>query len=296
MINAELYERIIESIRSGSLKKVIKNRGYTLSELDLLRAVCACVDRFDERIALMGEIYGQAESEEVRGLARACIEREKLERDIFEREEEDTVYELHIKTTPDSYDERYLCDTLELAKATAKRFYSEYECLDEETELTEYSIAKRHVRRSVDIEPFEDYRGSATYKKGMVLSRVWETEGTECDLDNDCEDCSEVCHVRVRSMPPKFPSFIGDGECLKFTSAGKVRHAIRMRLDEDDDGYIGEYYIIPLDGCGECESIDSINCHEHLPLTDVETMDEDELTEREKETAKKLRGLISEIR
>ncbi len=292
MITTELYSCIIALIKSDSLKKTLSETGYKVSELDLLRVVYSCAEAFDERIAIMRELAEQADGGEVRELAKLTVTCELSERERFERSEEDSVYELHVKPTPDSYDERYLCASLELAYATAERFYREYDCVDEETELTEYSVEKRNVRRSVNVEPFEDYRGSATYTKGMVLSRVWQTEPEDCVLDIDCEDCLRACATRVRSILPRFPSFAANGECVGIISPGKVRRAVRLKCDDDDESSIGEYYVIPLDVCIEGDTIDTFNGHEHIPITQCERLSDAVLTEKERETAELLRKMI----
>ena len=59
---------------------------------------------------------------------------------------DNVVYELHIKTTPEAWEENYLCASYNAALVCIDRFYEEYADINvKETEQTRYKILKRKI-------------------------------------------------------------------------------------------------------------------------------------------------------
>ena len=105
-----MKDEIIELLPSDDLKAVIKEKKHQFSDDELLQIIYSYAPTFDARLELL-ERFSAFASPNVSALAKAYI---KYEQDNFKRfteESEGFVYELCIKDTPESYEEKYICSS-----------------------------------------------------------------------------------------------------------------------------------------------------------------------------------------
>lgn len=136
----ELQRRIVSLIPSTSLKNRIKLTNHRFSDADLLSIAYRYAPDFDARIELL-QMLEQHFTGELRDYTSRLIQVQRQMLEVFGEPTENAVFELHIKDTPDAYDERYLCKSFDAAFRIIPLFFKEYDC--EENALTRYTIVKR---------------------------------------------------------------------------------------------------------------------------------------------------------
>lgn len=278
MTYQQIQDRIVSSFWSEGLKRKLSELEYRFETLDLLGLAYQYAPSFNDRLELLGLLAEHVPS--VADQARRCIlwQRETLE--SFQRSEDGVLYELTIKTTPDSYPERYLCTDYPACLEMIDKFYGEYG--SEECEETRYRITKRKIFRSGDTFQ-EDELGEIVLLPGKVLLSVdVNDERTEvCGPGKNCVKCQvssayciEVC----------YPGFLPDRCVVRYRMPdGSIRFGVHLG---GEDGY-DRCYIIPLDG----EMLSSrdhaaywgYHWHEHIPHPDVEMMSPSDLEPRLRE-------------
>ena len=123
----ELQSRIVSLIPSTSLKNQIRLTNHRLSDADLLSiAYCYAAD-YDARIELL-QMLEQHFTGDLRDHTSKLIYVQHQMLESFLKPEDNTVYELHIKDTPDAYDERYLCKSFDAALRVIPLFFQKYHC------------------------------------------------------------------------------------------------------------------------------------------------------------------------
>ena len=109
-----LQKQILSLLPSEKLKKEITNKSWHFSDRDLLVIAWHYAPDFDARVALLRLLEQQTEGD-LKAYIRRIIETQRQMLAGFKSSDARTVFELHIKDTPDSYDERYLCSSFEAA-------------------------------------------------------------------------------------------------------------------------------------------------------------------------------------
>ena len=278
-----LRNKILSLLPSSTLKKQISLSDCRFSDTDLIAIVWKYAADYDERIALLQELE-QCFSGELKEYTSKLVHAQRFMLDNFIKPDEAAVYELHIKTTPHAYDERYLCRSYDDALRTIPLFYQQYN--DHETASTCYTIAKRRVM-SGDMTFSEDELGELVLLPGMKVDSVdlydYSHLAEGCGPEWDCSECNRLC---VRCYDILFPLFVRHGDAVR----------VRYRDGEECFGIVfvfedqpcSEYYVIPLDSNAVRyhDYINIYDAHRHVPAPLVEKISEEELPEKYKENYK----------
>ena len=285
----DLQSKIISLIPSHSLKKQIRLSGFHFSDEDLLTTAYQYAPDFETRIELLQALAQTFSGELKEYVSRLIlIQRQMLE--SFLTQEDDVIYELHIKDTPDAYDERYICRSFHDAVGIIPLFHKAYHC--EEIASSRYSVAKRRIL-SEETGFSEDELGELVLLPGRkvysvdVYSFFHQAEACsgECiDCDRPCADCHEIL----------FPSFVKHGDAVKFYEySGEESFGIIFDLDGLPDS---ECYVIPLDSNAVCyhDFANIHNAHAHIPAPMTERIEPEDLPQRMREDYLACRQYIME--
>lgn len=273
-----LQEQIVQLIPSESLKHAIKETGYQLSDIALLATVFNCAPDFDSRINLIQSIQNSFTGE-IKAYAARLISVQRQMREAFTRSEPAAVFELHIKETPDAYDETYLCGSFEVAMKMIPLFYQEYD--RSETSLSRYRIVKRRVFSGSGGEVFaEDHLGEAVILPGAILYSI-EMEGYRAeDCDGLCLECNRYS-IFCNDIP--YPCFTEDGDVVEYQQYdGSKKYGVVHQWSSEPTG---DYYIIPLDGerIRYHDFANACYSHEHIAAYFVEKASPNVLPDKMKE-------------
>lgn len=270
---------IIGLLPSPELKIKIKETNYRFSENELLQIIRKYAYDFDERLSLLKR-FAEISSPEISELAKVCVEYEEKNYKHFIESSEGFVYEVHIKETPDSYDEKYLCSSYNAAILCIDLFYKEYANVAKETEKTKYKILKRKIF-SVNDKFEEDVYAEAELGCHKRLLNVSDYKNY-CDLEIMCSECKEICPRRNYEL--SFPCFVHNYDIIKYQDdEGRDCYGVNLCLNKCD-GFAQELYVIPLNASEirERRFDDCIYSHLHLdlPLATLATPDDLDETER----------------
>lgn len=243
-----LKEKIIHLLPSESLKRKIQAVDCSFSNMDLLKIAYAYAPSFDDRIQYMEELVAEVSSAELAAYIRWCIERQLYAKEQFIQAEPNTVYELHIKETPDAYDEIYICASYSAALECISKFYEEKRDIGvAETDISRYKVIKRTLfTDGTDTLLNDDYRGECEWR-GRALYSIeladgnlsWACGSTYCDS----QTCEKICMNREEL---RFPCIAQDKELVRFIDAeGNVRFGINRKWWDGDTS--DSCYILPLD-------------------------------------------------
>lgn len=278
-----LRNKILSLLPSAALKKQISLSGCQFSDADLLSIVWDYAPDYEARIALLQKLE-ECFSGELKAYTSDLIHTQRLMLDSFMKPEEDAIYELHIKETPHSYDESYLCRSYQDALRTIPLFYQEYNC--QETNSSRYTIVKRRVV-SGEMEFSEDKLGELVLLPGMKVCSVdvdaYFHHAEKCDPDDDCAECSRPC-ARIHHIP--FPQFLRNGDAVKYRDCdGEESFGTVLVFD---DPPFSEYYIIPLwsNAVHYHDYINVYDDHRHIPAPLVDLVSEEDLPEKYREDYK----------
>lgn len=280
-LNNEFQSQIVSLIPSNSLKTRIKLSNVQFSDADLLTIAFCYAPDFDTRIDFLRRLKDCSSGELKEYISRLIhVQFQMLE--SFLKHEEDVVFELHIKETPDAYDERHLCRSFEDAVNVIPLFYKEYDC--KENTSSRYTVIKRRVF-SKETDFSEDVLGEIDLLPGMKTYSVavysfehW-AEGCcgECwECDRPCADCHEIL----------FPAFVKHGDAVKYYSySGKESFGIAI---EHSDLPCSDYYVIPLDSNAVRyhDFANIFDAHEHIPAPLTEKIEIEELPVKMRENYK----------
>ena len=267
---SNLREEILSVIPSESLKRRLKEPDYCPSEQDLLVIAFNYAPDYDTRLRLL-EGLEQTTSGTVREYTARVLEMQRRILADFCKPAKDAVFELHIKDTPDAWDERYLCRTYESAVGCIALFYKEYEGVSGETEASRYRIVKRRIRS--EGEPFaEDALGEMILLPGQRIYSV--------DLHDEAYHFRDGDGVTVDPWEALFPNYIGHGDAVKCIDppTGKAFYGVAYRFDE---AQIDSCYVLPLTDrtLNEADLEHLHDGHEHVLMPLVEQIDASELPE-----------------
>ena len=271
-----LYDELIELIPSESLKKAIKDNKSILSDITLLSIAYKCAPDYETRLKYLVLLCDQF-TDKMKQYAESLITSERKMLKGFYEDYPDAVFELHIKDSPNSYDEKYLCASIESALKMIPMYYKEYDCT--ENELSRYKIVKRRVFVGTDAEPFsEDWLGEAVFLPGNILYSV---DAEEYRLDDNCShDCLE-CEGCLDCNTGEYPCFTKNGDVVEFIDLLDLSKHFGVVLQNGNDS-VNELYIIPLDSerirYHDFENV--FYAHEHCYAPFVEKICPDQLPEK----------------
>lgn len=270
----ELQSRIVSLIPSTSLKNQIRLINQRLSDADLLSTAYRYAADYDARVELL-QMLEQQFTGDLRDYTSKLIHVQRQMLEVFLKPEDNTVYELHIKDTPDAYDERYLCKSFDAAIRIIPLFFQEYDC--EENSLTRYTIVKRRVlSEAADFS--DDELGELVMLAGMRVYSVnmWSFDHQAEECAGQCLNCNSPCADCHETI---FPQFIQHGDAVKFYDlSGKESYGIALAFNNLP---CSEYYVIPLDSDAvRYHDFDNIHdAHQHIPAPLTERIEEAALPE-----------------
>lgn len=270
----ELQSRIVSLIPSTSLKNQIRLINHRLSDADLLSTAYRYAADYDARVELL-QMLEQQFTGDLRDYTSKLIHVQSQMLEVFLKPEDNTVYELHIKDTPDAYDERYLCKSFDAAIRIIPLFFQEYDC--EENSLTRYTIVKRRVL-SEEADFSDDELGELVMLAGMRVYSVnmWSFDHQAEECAGQCLNCNSPCADCHETI---FPQFIQHGDAVKFYDlSGKESYGIALAFNNLP---CSEYYVIPLDSDAvRYHDFDNIHdAHQHIPAPLTERIEEAALPE-----------------
>ena len=270
----ELQSRIVSLIPSTSLKNQIRLINHRLSDADLLSTAYRYAADYDTRVELL-QMLEQQFTGDLRDYTSKLIHVQRQMLEVFLKPEDNTVYELHIKDTPDAYDERYLCKSFDAAIRIIPLFFQEYDC--EENSLTRYTIVKRRVL-SEEADFSDDELGELVMLAGMRVYSVnmWSFDHQAEECAGQCLNCKSPCADCHETI---FPQFIQHGDAVKFYDlSGKESYGIALAFNNLP---CSEYYVIPLDSDAvRYHDFDNIHdAHQHIPAPLTERIEEAALPE-----------------
>lgn len=283
-----MINEIIELLPSVDLKERLKSTNHQFKESELLQIIYRYAPTFDTRIDMLERFICIA-SPEVSALAKMYIEHEKEKIKRFIESSEEFVYELHIKVTPRSYEEKYLCSSYNAALVCIDRFYEQYADIDtKETEKSRYKILKRKIFSEDDKFEEDTYGECVLGPKKIVLEVPSYDDPPECCLDNImCSECKELCLLRCDELI--FPCFASNHAILKYRDyEGNDCFGVNICCWHECNGVDSEFYVIPLDATVIREHhfndvMDVFDAHQHIefPLATLATPDDlDETTRK----------------
>lgn len=241
IMHNSLQERVANLIPSKDLRMAIKESDFCLTDTALLSIVYHCSPDFSSRIAHM-RMLAAAFTGELRTYTERIIETQQQMLHAFLQDEPGAVYELHIKETPDSYDETYLCSSFDAAMKLVPMFYQEYN--GQENASSRYRVVKRRIFAAKEREAFsEDYLGDADLLSGGVFYSVHMDGYSSEDCEGQiCIDCEKYC---IHNMEDPYPCFTCHGDAVKYRKDdGAERFGVVLQWD---NAPTYECYIIPLD-------------------------------------------------
>ena len=270
----ELQSRIVSLIPSTSLKNQIRLINHRLSDADLLSTAYRYAADYDARVELL-QMLEQQFTGDLRDYTSKLIYVQRQMLEVFLKPEDNTVYELHIKDTPDAYDERYLCKSFDAAIRIIPLFFQEYDC--EENSVTRYTIVKRRVL-SEEADFSDDELGELVMLAGMRVYSVnmWSFDHQAEECAGQCLNCNSPCADCHETI---FPQFIQHGDAVKFYDlSGKESYGIALAFNNLP---CSEYYVIPLDSDAvRYHDFDNIHdAHQHIPAPLTERIEEAALPE-----------------
>lgn len=269
-----IQNQILAALPSKLLQQAVLRQNHCFSELELLAIVCRYLDNYHERIATL-LLLADALPEPFSFYARSVVEWMEKSFALFTQNEEGAVFELHIKTSPSSYDERYLCASYDAALKVIPLFFEEYE--SEENEHTRYEIVKRKIL-SGDVFSEDNmgfcYLGPNRVVRAVEMYTYPEPNRDSCD--GFCSECQRLCTHRVEIA---FPCFVHDGDIVAFINPYDrcVRYGVSLF---GEDPMPEDYCIIPLDAyMFRCHYYDKyIDAHEHISAPHIlDIIGEDQL-------------------
>ncbi len=270
----EIQSRIVSLIPSTSLKNQIRLINHRLSDADLLSTAYRYAADYDARVELL-QMLEQQFTGDLRDYTSKLIHVQRQMLEVFLKPEDNTVYELHIKDTPDAYDERYLCKSFDAAIRIIPLLFQEYDC--EENSLTRYTIVKRRVL-SEEADFSDDELGELVMLAGMRVYSVnmWSFDHQAEECAGQCLNCNSPCADCHETI---FPQFIQHGDAVKFYDlSGKESYGIALAFNNLP---CSEYYVIPLDSDAvRYHDFDNIHdAHQHIPAPLIERIEEAALPE-----------------
>lgn len=271
-----MTNEIIELLPSADLKAKIKETNHQFKESELLEIIYIYAPTFDARLDLLGR-FAEIASPDISALAKAYIEYEQETFARFIEAPEGTVYELCIKETPDSYEEKYLCSSYHAALVCIDRFYEEYADFSKETEQTRYKILKRKIF-SESGEFHDDALAECVLGPNKTLLELSDYQNY---FENFCEE-KGICPPNNDDV--MYPCFAKDIGLIKYADYEGIEHfgiTLCGASCKKNCGLIDYLYVLPLDGTTirDHRFDDDFYDHDHIALPKVTLASPDDLDE-----------------
>lgn len=287
-----IKKQIIVVTCSKSLQKALQTTKFELTDFDLLLLAYEHAADYETRLNLLNIFAINTDDFEVRKQAELCISFEKDKLFRLMGTEQDCVFEIKIKETENSWEERYLAKTFSGALKKAEYFCKYYK--DVFNVNARFKIGKRKVIDETSIQDFEeDCCGEATYNGKSVLLELWhrDLENRLLDGDNNCDDeerdccdCKNKCFTR---RIPKLPQFLKSFDIVCYNDYyGEKEYAVVFVWTTEKFDNDGCAYCIPLKADRICNgSIKSekafwdmfLNLHTHIEYPRIEIIQADDL-------------------
>ena len=222
--------------------------------------------------------FAEIASPDVSVLAKAHIEHEQENFARFIEAPENVVYELHIKTTPESWEENYLCASYNSALGCIDKFYKHYADINvKETEQTRYKILKRKVFSESD-EFDDDAAAECVLGPNKTVLEVSDYQNY---FENFCEK-KGICPPNNDEV--MYPCFAKDLALIKYADyEGKAHFGVCLCLAscKKSCGLTDFLYVLPLDGTTirERRFDDVFYDHDHITMPEVTLASTDDLDE-----------------
>ena len=276
-----MKDTVLSLLPSRALREKIRAVGYEFTEQELLFILYEYAPTFDERVTLL-ERFAETASPEIKKTVRLITAWQRRIFDAFRVLGEGEVYELHIKDTPDGYDETYLCGSYEAALAYIDLFYKEYGT-DQKGDSTRYRIEKRRIYTGKPDEVFdEDYLAECVldqHKRVLTVDDHADRSpyGIGFCEKQECDTCQKLCiHDSNRVV---FPNFVKNLDLVQFKDdKGAMRYGINFQWDDSPADCL---CVDPLDSLAvRYHSFENAgDDHDHPPLPLVEPASVEELSE-----------------
>lgn len=273
-----MVDEIIALLPSRDLKNKIRETNRQFSDAELLQIICGYAPDLETRIAWLDRFSKQTDPETA---SFATAYRSWLEKSLerFMQESDGFVFELHIKDTPDSADECYLCGSYPAARKLIDLYHEEYaEVGAIETEKTRYRIVKRELytgddRYDFEIDPYSECVLGA--EKTVLTIEDYKHSEEYCGSEALCSECNKLCPWRADEL--MFPCFARDRDLIRYhDQSGK--ECFGMSLLWADREELACYYVIPLDSdvirSHQFEEADAAHQHVALPLAEIASVNE----------------------
>ena len=269
MNQTQIQERIVSLLPSQTLRKAIAGQNYILREIDLVRTTWIYVPLLEDKLEILDEL-SLAKGKRASELAKNVRAYLLAMRNAFLKGSPEAVYELRIKSAPDSYEEKYICRSYETAVRMIEGFWQEYGHLSdaEEREQTIYHIVKRRI---LDDVFQEDELGDCMLNGELKV--IW--------MDDYSVNREDYGIKNSGMQDVFFPRCIQDLSPVRYVIPGRFpEYGLAVHLDEDAE-QIFEYYILKLNADANFEwDENAVFCaHEHIDPPYVECIPVEELPE-----------------
>ncbi len=269
---SDLQKEITDLIPSKDLKNRIRESGFVMNDHTLLITILDCAPDFHSRIKYLEMFSRLSNCKTAKLQAQNIISVQKCIYKSFDKADENTVFEVHIKEFPNDFDNRYLCKTYQNALDMIDAFFKYYEF--HPNPLTRCKITKRRILSNTFSE---DIMGEAEFTSNKALYSIEDyTIGTE-ECDGCCKSCEKYC---LHPDGAAYPIFTSEGELVKYTTAdGNQQYGF---VNWFGDNSPQEYAcIIPIDTpyMHYRDFENACNSHTHIKQTFIEKADCNMLSE-----------------
>ncbi len=266
---------VVEHIKSVSLKKAVEKEQTVFQPVELLKIIYDFVEKYDSRLFLLKTMLSVVDDENICSYINFLIDELESGLQQLQCNVPDYVFELHIKNTPDAFDERYICKSFSSAVSLIDEFYNEYSLKPDVS--AKYEIVKRKVYDSDKDKFGEDFAGSCTLNRNKeICGMTVRSERNFHNCDGMCFKCERLC---MTNTDIRFPAFVGYKDLVRYRDTdGSIHYGVNW----DNVGFQGEEgYIIPLDSFALMyRNFDKAHdFHKHIPYPFVDKAELSDLTD-----------------
>lgn len=239
MTRDRLKQRIVALVPEKELRSYIQEHDHPFSDGELVKMAYDLATTCEQRGELLGlcaDVLGEAE----RAFAQSILQDIDRIKAVFHKSGS-SVYELHIKETPHSYEERYLCSSYKSALDMIKWFCSEYHVTL--TECSDIGVCRRRII-SVPQQYGEDYIAEVQLDCDLNETMYYAADiSAGIHQDNCGDDCSE-CTVLSLCRPVEYPRLLSDGDIVRFRNGFEFGYGVILHCGTADT--TEEYYTVDL--------------------------------------------------
>ncbi|MDE6585014.1 MAG: hypothetical protein K2K15_06400, partial [Anaeroplasmataceae bacterium] len=259
MTKKTFQNKVVSLLPSITIKKYVKENGFTFRDCDLFNIIKEYAEYFDERVNLLNQSLEFITDPQVKKHIKQFIKEEHRNLEYFLHPEPNYVYDVEI-----SKYERYLAPTFDSAKSTIQSYWRCYKKYSEEKKDTTYSISKRRIANRVSAKD---------------IDRIDEIAEVELDYKQKLKRV----HVYVYSSSPKiieeevisYPPIFKKGAFVRYIPDWKSYqidddvHVIK--IDNNDDFIYG---INSFDNSGEDVACVLMLDSPYVKTRTIDTVDE----------------------